>query len=242
MRQLTIRFRRYLQHPWVNEFAGEAVLANGKLYPYLDVEPRPYRVRLANVSNGRFLYLGLSGGAKFWQIGSDQGLLSAPLALARLTLAPGERADLIVDFAGHAGQQIVLSSDSLDIVQFRVSSEGGAGAYLPPARLRSIPRILEQEAVKTRLLTLDGDDDPDKDLAMPMPMTLNGASWHDPVTETPVLDTVEIWSLVNLTDDSHPIHLHMVRFQILDRRPFDVFTYQNEEVELHGRSRSTGCQ
>ena len=40
---------------------------------------------------------------------------------------------------------------------------------------------------------------------------------------------MEVWNLVNLTDDSHPIHLHLVRFQILDRRPFDLFTYRNEE-------------
>jgi spore coat protein A len=61
-----------------------------------------------------------------------------------------------------------------------------------------------------------------------LPMLLNDASWHDPVTENPRLNTTEIWSLVNVTDDSHPIHLHLVRFQVLDRRPFDVFTYLNE--------------
>ncbi len=59
--------------PWIPEFAGEAVLANGKLYPYVDVEPRAYRLRLANVSNGRFLYLGLSGGERLRQIGSRSG-------------------------------------------------------------------------------------------------------------------------------------------------------------------------
>jgi spore coat protein A, manganese oxidase len=47
-----------------------------------------------------------------------------------------------------------------------------------------------------------------------------------PVTEKPVLNSTEIWSFINLTDDSHPIHLHMVRFQILDRRPFDLAVYQ----------------
>jgi len=50
--------------------------------------------------------------------------------------------------------------------------------------------------------------------------------WDMPVTEDPVLNTAEIWSFINLTDDSHPIHLHMVRFQVLDRRPFDLAVYQ----------------
>jgi len=64
---------------------------------------------------------------------------------------------------------------------------------------------------------------------------LNGKRWHDPVTEDPVLNTTEIWTLVNVTDDAHPIHLHLVRFQILDRRPFDVSEYL-----VHKRIRYTG--
>ena len=67
-------------------------------------------------------------------------------------------------------------------------------------------------------------------------MLLNGAHWSMPVTENPVLDTVEIWTLINTTDDTHPIHLHLVRFQILDRRRFDVFTYLTS-----GQLRYTGA-
>ncbi|MBV8114982.1 MAG: multicopper oxidase domain-containing protein [Silvibacterium sp.] len=65
-----------------------------------------------------------------------------------------------------------------------------------------------------------------------MGMLLNNTPWHAPITEKPVLHSVEIWELVNLTDDSHPIHLHLVRFQILDRRPFDQFAYQSKST-LH---------
>jgi spore coat protein A len=63
-----------------------------------------------------------------------------------------------------------------------------------------------------------------------MLMLLDGKHWHDPVSEKPRLGSTEIWSLVNLTDDTHPIHLHLVRFQILDRRPFDVDQYLSSKT------------
>jgi spore coat protein A len=214
--------------PWVPEFFGEAILVNGKLFPYCEVQPCKYRLRLLNASNSRFYYLSLSNGKSFWQIGSDQGLLPAPVELRRLTIAPAERADLIVDFADCAGREVVLESDIYRILQFRVSMKADSMDGNIPARLRPVPRISESEAVKSRVLTLGGSSDPDDPTVIPAPMLLNNARFYDPVTESPVLDTVEIWNLVNVTDDSHPIHLHLVRFQILDRRPFDIFTYLND--------------
>ncbi|HXE12675.1 MAG TPA: multicopper oxidase domain-containing protein [Bryobacteraceae bacterium] len=216
------------QKPWVSEFFGDAILANGKLFPFADVTPSKYRLRLLNASNSRFCYLSFSDGSEFWQIGSDQGLLAAPVELKNLTLAPAERADIIVDFKSRDGKSIVLRSDTYDILQFRVS---GASTQTPqpiPNKLRPVPKLKERDAVKTRELTLGGGGDPDDPTTMFLPMLLNDAFWHDPVTENPRLNTTEIWSLVNVTDDSHPIHLHLVRFQVLDRRPFDVFTYLNE--------------
>jgi len=73
------------------------------------------------------------------------------------------------------------------------------------------------------MLTLDEYDDR---AAEPILMLLNGTRWHMPVTENPELDSVEIWNLINMTDDAHPIHLHLVRFQILDRQSFDRFAYR----------------
>ena len=118
--------------PWISEIYCDAHLVNGKLFPYLDVEPRRYRFRVVNASNSRFYYLALSTGETFHQIGTDQGLLPAPVALSALTLAPAERADLVVDFSNAAGQKILLKSQSFELMQFRVAA--GPRARWPPCR------------------------------------------------------------------------------------------------------------
>ena len=215
--------------PWVPEIYSNAMLANGKLSPYLDVEPRRYRFRVMNGSNARFFRISFGDLLPMQVIGADQGLLAAAVTMKRVLLGPAERADLVFDFSAHAGEKILLKSDSFDIMQFRVAQAGGKDTSLPPQRLRQGDRIPEMKAVKTRRLTLDESLD---GLQESMGMTLNKTPWHMPVTERPVLDTTEIWELVNLTEDTHPIHLHLVRFQILDRRPFDKFAYQ-DKGELH---------
>jgi spore coat protein A len=209
--------------PWIPEVYGNAILANGKLFPYLDVEPRKYRVRVLNAANSRFFLLSLGSGGSFHQIGTDLGLLPAPVELKSLLLYPAERADLIFDFSGHAGERIVLKHQAMEVMQFRVAREPAQEAGVMPAKLRPVPKLAESAAVVTRMLTLVEYDDY---VGNSMVMLLNGSHWRDPITEQPLLDSVEIWNLINLTEDTHPIHLHLVRFQILDRRPFDVFDYQ----------------
>ena len=220
------------ESPWVSEVFGDAILVNGKLFPYLQVEPRKYRFRVLNAANGRFFRLALSNGQEFHQIGTDLGLLPAPVTLKNLAIAPAERADLIVDFAGHAGENIVVTSDPLTVMQFRVGKTGAKDTSSLPAGLRPVPRILEAEAINTRLLTLGEKDDRASNAVM---MLLNNAHWGMPVTEKPKLNSVEIWHLLNFTDDSHPIHLHLVRFQILDRRPFEPeFYYKGGKIVYTG--------
>lgn len=213
--------------PWVPEVFGNAILVNGKLLPYLDVEPRKYRFRLMNGSNGRFYRFSLQNKAEFHMIGSDQGLLAAPITLKRLPLAPAERGDIIVDFSQMKGETVELRSDSFSILQFRVGRDPVSDDSDLPSSIRPIRRIPESDAVRTRRLTLDEKLD---DVQRSMGMLLNDTPWRMPITEKPVLNTTEIWELLNLTEDSHPIHLHLVRFQILDRRPFDTFDYYAKKV------------
>jgi spore coat protein A len=151
--------------------------------------------------------LSLSNGHAFHQIGTDQGLLPAPIELKRLSLAPGERADLIVDFSTSAGEQIIVTNDSsFHIMQFLVAKNAAKNTVRDtstlPSALRPVPKIPESAAVKTRMLTLVEVDDL---VQRPVTMLLNNTHWNMPVPENPVLDSTEIWNLINTTDDSHPI-------------------------------------
>jgi spore coat protein A len=186
---------------------------------------------LLNSANSRFFQLSLSGGHKFHQIGSDQGLLSAPVPMTHLLLAPAERADLLIDFSSLAGQKIRLVHGALEILEFRVA--GGSPTAMAhgipaviPSTLRPVVRVPASQATVTRSITLDEAVD---HIGNSMQMYLDKKRWHSPTTEFPKLGTTEVWEFINLTADVHPLHLHMVRFQVLDRRLFDVFAYRNNK-------------
>jgi spore coat protein A len=219
--------------PWISEMYGEAILVNGKLAPDLEVEPRTYRFRVYNSSNARFLNLTLANGPQFQQIGSDQGLLSAPVPAKTLYLAPAERADVLVDFSRLGGQTIILMNQAFQLMRFRVKPSGTAVSWTPPAKLREVPRLSRSAVVKTRTLSLDEYEDP---VTHGMLMLLDKKRWHEPVSEKPVLDSTEIWEFVNYTGDTHPIHLHLVRFQILERQKFDIDGFRYEKkMQLIGQ-------
>jgi spore coat protein A, manganese oxidase len=225
--------------PWVPEVSGDAMVINGKIFPYLEVEPRKYRFRILNGANGKAISLTFNTGAawfpRFFQIGTDQGLLSSPVPVARVRLAPAERADAIFDFSSHAGSNVFLRDDNLNVMQFRVAAKGSLDDSSLPQVLRPIQRLSESQAVKTRSLTLVEIDESGRAVKM----LLNNTGWAKPVTEDPKLDSIEIWNLINLTTDDHPIHLHMVRFQILDRRAFDSVAYRTTgEIKYVGPATS----
>lgn len=231
-------FEGSLEHPgpWIPEYFGDTVMVNGKVWPYLEVEPRLYRFRVLNGSNARFYRLALSSGQPMFQIGSDGGLLDEPVQLNELLIAPGERADILVDFAGHAGETITVENDApapfpdggdVDvplIMQFRVVLPLSGASATIPSQLRATPieRLDPQQAAQTRDIaffeSVDGDDEP-------ITMTLNGRTFGDPVEEKPTFGSVEVWRFLNTTGDAHPLHLHLVQFQVLGRQAFDVEAY-----------------
>ena len=66
---------------------------------------------------------------------------------------------------------------------------------------------------------------------------INSKGYDEPVTEIVKLDSVEKWRFINTTDDAHPMHLHLVLFQIIERRGFNPVAFRNAALELVGASR-----
>ena len=227
---------------WKEMTFGDKAVVNGKVWPYLDVNQGKYRFRMLNGSNSRVYTFRLSNGAPFYQIGSDGGLLPAPVARDSVTLAPGERADVVVDFAPYAaGTEIVLQNSGPapyptaspmapplpNIMKFVVQGVAGHTAPLP-STLATVTRIPESDAVQTRDFVLARSPAPSP--CGGQYWTINGKGWDD-VTEFPVIGTTEIWRFQNHSEVTHPMHLHLVEFQILDRQPFVM---QGDSIALVG--------
>ena len=221
---------------WEPEFFGDTVVVNGAPFPFLEVEPRKYRFRFLNGSNSRFYNLDIAGGPPFYHIGSEGGMFDKPLQRNRILMLPAERADVIVDFSGLAGRRLVLRNVKLPagvvspaspnlpfIMQFRVGTTvtNAGPATIPTSLPGSLPSFgtPERERYITLEEVLDEDGEPIRSL-------IDGLRFDDPVNiEVPAGD-VEDWLLINLSADTHPIHLHLPQFQVVSRRPFDVAAYQ----------------
>jgi len=233
-------------HPqWVPESFGNTIVVNGKIWPFLNVEPRKYRLRILNGSNARFYTLAFRPSAgepkpPIYQIGGEGGLLPAVVPLQRLTIAPGERADVIVDFSADAGASLVLTNSAKapypagespdpkttgQIMQFRVGTAlSHPDASVIPATLRPIPRLTPTPGAPVRDVKMTEVLDPLT--GSPMKLQLEDKGWLDrPVTLTPRVGDTEIWQLINTTADTHPMHLHLVQFQVLNRQNFNVRKY-----------------
>ena len=218
---------------WVDHWMGDKLLVNGKVWPYLDVKRGKYRFRMLNGSTSRFYRLSLAptaGSMTFTVIGTEGGLLQAPVTgLNQILIGPGERMDVVLDFAGlAAGTEVLLQNDAPspfpgspgvgvvpNVMKFRVQAASGFTSPLP-GTLRAITPIDPATAVRSRDLTLKIGPE---DACGYSPWLINGEHWGD-IDEYPELGTVEIWRFINDSGVTHPMHLHLVMFQVLDRDGF----------------------
>ena len=194
-------------------------------------------------------------GPQFVQIGNDGGLLSEPVDVDdRLELSGGQRADVVVDFTEYAGETLLLHNnapalyrgeadnpdDDLvslpEIMLFDVSDDGTAAeSDRLPDELAPVPEIPTDSVDNERYLTLNAGDTDEHDRKLHLLGTADTPSGHmvnDAVTEEPTLGDTEIWSFANRTGMSHPIHLHLVHFQVLGRQGIGDYDPAEDDIDL----------
>ncbi len=233
-------------HPyWDPEYFGDEIMVNGKVWPNLNVQRRQYRFRIVDGSNARFYGLSFVNQTTgkpipFIQIGSDGGFLRKPVTMTHKLLAICERMDILVDFSNlPAGTKVVLTNDGIApnpggdptdantgvVMQFTVQNSQAVHPQPLPSTLISIPTLVATPNIgNPKLFTLNEQESPDTALfpGNPLHVLIDGRHFDDPVTEIPRAGTTEEWYIQNLTQDAHPIHIHLVEFQLEDRQAIDA--------------------
>ena len=224
----TLRDTPGVKEPYAGGVLGDVILVNGAPWPELEVSRTRYRFRLLNASNARRYALTLDpapagDGKALIQIGTDGGLLEHPVRRSTVTLAPGERADVVVDFAAYpVGTNVVLANTAgkdaaSQVMRFRVARTEHDDSRVP-SRLSRFVRLDPAQAKVTRTLKFESGRTHGH-----AGWTINGQAF-DPskVYARPRLGSTEIWRLTS--DTAHPIHLHLAHFQVLsvDDRKLDA--------------------
>ena len=242
-------------HPyWMPEFFGNTIMVNGKVWPNLDVTQGWYRFRVLDGSNARFYTLSFDNKMPFTVIGTEGGYLQQAAVLNSITIAPGERADILVDFSAvPIGTKVILTNSAKapfpggapadpktvgQIMQFTVkaaSANPGASAPVIPVGLNPtlplgvFPTLPAPPTTQQRVRTLFEVQGP----AGPLMVTVNGQVFDGVLTEVPKNGTTEDWIIVNLTADTHPIHTHLASFQLVSRQSFQAAKYMKDWLAIN---------
>jgi spore coat protein A len=201
-----------VSHEYRGGVLGDVILVNGAPWPRLNVANVKYRLRLLNASNARRYELAFEPALPLVQIGGDGGLLAAPVTHRTLRIAPAERFDVIVDFSRFSvGAKVTLMNHAAEgpasqVMLFDITSAERDDTAIP-AKLSALPPPNPAEAILTRTFDFSYKRSTGT-------WTINGQPFDpDRMDARPHLDTTEIWQL--RTDFSHPLHLHLVHFQVL---------------------------
>jgi FtsP/CotA-like multicopper oxidase with cupredoxin domain len=212
---------------------GNTMIVNGAPAPYLKVATRKMRFRLLNASSERNFTFALSNSQAMTQIGNEGGLLPTHLQLSSITLAPAERADVIIDFSKLAvGTSVKLINTDrngpTDVMRFDVN-QSLTDLTTIPATLRPIAKLSTTGVAQRTFELSRGRDNV---------WQINQQS-YDParIDASPKLGTTEIWTFDNRSGDDHPMHMHDVNFQVLDidgRAPTGANAAWKETVNVPG--------
>lgn len=215
-------------------FLGDQMMVNGKPDFSIQAQTRPYRLRLLNGSNSRIYKLAWEDGTSLTVLGTDGGLLEAPVQKDYLTLAPAQRLDLWVDFSGEeVGSQKQLVSLPFD-------GHGGESAY-SVLGVEVAEQVSHSLVLPETLAAFHGEAEENAvnfgsprtfQLAMTTAMrwTINERSFDmEAVADDEIvrLGDLEVWAFENSLGGGmgmmggmslpHPMHIHGLQFQVLSR-------------------------
>ncbi|KAM0716075.1 hypothetical protein Q7P37_008589 [Cladosporium fusiforme] len=213
-------------------FVGEFIQVNEMPWPYLEVEPRKYRFRIYDMSVSRpyDLYIVDEDGnwLDFQVIGSDSGLFGSPVTTKDLTIAMGERYEIVVDFSGVRGQNLTLANklqnpaiedfENTDkvmrfVVGNRVTDRTNNGRV--PSTLNPNIKYPKKENMTQIDQTFNFQQGGDAT------WTINGNAFSNPesrILAKPAQGSVELWELRHTGGAGvHPVHIHLVNLQVVSR-------------------------
>jgi spore coat protein A len=213
-----LRHRPGVEEEWMEGVLGDVVLVNGAAWPVHEVDAARYRLRILNGANARRfrLVLRVPGGPDLpmTQVGSDGGLLAAPVVHDSLTVAPAERFDVVVDFSAvPVGTRVTMvntlgEGSTGHVLRFEVVRPAADDSHVPD-RLAQVER-LTPGTVRRDFLFARGD------VGGHAGWTINGTAFHPDHSLADVpLGRTETWRF--RTDVHHPVHVHLDSFQVLRR-------------------------
>ncbi len=191
---------------------GEVIIINGTVNPYLEISEEKIRLRVLNASNSEYFKFSLSNNDSFQQIASDGGFLEKPISMNTISLAPGERAEIIVDFKGNDEKKIFLMNDNMKILEFKISENLKSSIEIDKT-LTTIEEIAIGDNPVQREFVLE---------SMGISGTINGKYYNmERIDEEVNINETEIWAIRNIggmmQTGGHPFHIHGTQFQIISR-------------------------
>lgn len=232
---------------WNPEFFGDVMTVNGKAYPNMNVEKNLYRVRVLNACNSRIITIGFyaeetAAMMSFTLYKSDSNYHYQPIVLTSLELPPAGRAEIVLDFTAIKTKRVILKnippagalpSSVDDVMSFtpniivakpiRAPIPGVLNSYLVLFPFTSV-NLANKYYTLYELTNAAGSS---------IGVLINGAHMG---VDNDVFKLTKDYDLymINLTPDTHPMHMHLINFQCYKEAPVNVTKYNTDWQAANG--------
>ncbi|CAI5521726.1 unnamed protein product [Closterium sp. Naga37s-1] len=249
---------------WIPEYLGDTNMVNGVVWPYFKVRPAVYRFKMLGAANARFYNLQFVCAQRgdypnfvpplkgqvldIVSIATDGGYLGKPVTSKSLLLIPGARQDVLVDFSSLPAtcKDVILQNtaaapfpagvtadrDTGLVMRFVITNKKRIPGAKVPSSIVGMPPIDFKNVAKVRWHRLVEEMDPKTNL--PVRVTIDNLGFMDPPRDFPKQGTNELWHIINLSADAHPMHFHLIDHRPISRRPFNVAAFQSGKCAFRG--------